>query len=83
MRGTQWHVYILKCADNTLYTGITNNLEKRLQTHNAGKASKYTRTRLPVEICYSETVADKSMALKREYEIKQMSRAEKLLITKR
>ncbi len=75
-----WVVYILQCADNTLYTGITNNLEKRLKTHNAGKASRYTRARLPVEVIYFEAADDKSAALKREYEIKQLPRPEKLLL---
>jgi putative endonuclease len=71
-------VYILLCADNTLYTGITNNLERRLKQHNAGKASKYTRARLPVQLFHSFEVADKSEALKEEYKIKQLSREEKL-----
>ena len=61
--------------------GITNHLEKRLKAHNAGKASKYTRVRLPVEVVYSEEVEDKSAALRRECEIKQLSRQEKLKIT--
>jgi putative endonuclease len=72
-----WFVYILRCNDDTLYTGITNNLEKRLKTHNAGKASKYTRVRLPVEEIYREKVESKSEALKREIEIKKLSRNEK------
>jgi len=71
-------VYILICSDNTLYTGITNNLERRLSQHNAGKASKYTRARLPVQLFYSFEVANKSEALKEEYRIKQLSREEKL-----
>jgi putative endonuclease len=76
-----WFIYILRCNDDTLYTGITNNLEKRLRTHNAGKASKYTRARLPVAMVYSEEVEDRSTALRRECEIKQLSRQEKLKIT--
>mgnify|MGYP004553265223 CR=1 FL=1 len=72
------YVYILKCSDNTLYTGWTNNLEKRIATHNSGKGAKYTRNRLPVELAYFETFEDKSSALKREYAIKQLPRYKKL-----
>ncbi len=71
-------VYILKCADGTLYTGITNDLARRLKTHNLGKASHYTAARLPVSVVYQETLPDKSAALKREHAIKQLSRQEKL-----
>lgn len=74
------YVYILKCNDNTLYTGWTTNLEKRVTTHNAGRGAKYTRCRLPVEIAYFEEFLDKSSALKRENEIKKLSRKEKLLL---
>ena len=72
------YVYILKCSDNSLYTGWTTSLEKRLKTHNRGKGAKYTRVRLPVEIVYFEEFEDKKEAMKREYEIKQLSRKEKL-----
>ena len=72
------YVYILKCADDTLYTGWTTDLENRINTHNSGNGAKYTRSRLPVEMVYCEECADKSYALKREHEIKKMSRAEKL-----
>lgn len=72
------YTYILKCSDNTLYTGWTNDLEKRLKAHNAGKGAKYTKTRLPVEIVYYEVFEDKIDAMKREYAIKQLSRKEKL-----
>lgn len=72
------YVYILKCADDTLYTGWTTDLENRINTHNSGNGAKYTRSRLPVEMVYREECADKSYALKRENEIKKMSRAEKL-----
>lgn len=72
------YVYILKCADGTLYTGWTTDLEKRLKTHNSGKGAKYTRSRLPVEIVYSETCENKSEALKRERQIKKLSRSEKI-----
>lgn len=72
------YTYILKCSDNTLYTGWTNDLEKRLKAHNAGKGAKYTKTRLPVEIVYYESFENKIDAMKREYAIKQLSRKEKL-----
>jgi len=73
-----WFVYLLLCSDNTLYCGITNNLEKRINTHNKGKGAKYTRSRLPVEIYYYEESPNKSEASKREYQIKKMSRENKL-----
>lgn len=75
-----WSVYILKCADGTLYTGATSDLVKRLTLHNLGKGAKYTATRLPVELVWSESVADRSSALKREYQLKQLSRQEKLAL---
>ena len=76
------YTYILKCSDETLYTGWTNHLEKRLADHNAGKGAKYTKSRLPVEIVYYETFASKEEAMRREYAIKKLSRKEKLkLIT--
>ena len=73
-----WFCYLLRCADDTLYCGITNDLDKRLAAHNAGVASKCTRTRLPVQLAWSESCADKSAALKREMEIKSLSRMKKL-----
>lgn len=73
-------VYILRCNDNTLYTGWTTDLNKRLKCHNSGKGAKYTRCRLPVEIVHYENLPDKSSALKRECEIKKLSRAEKLIL---
>lgn len=72
------YTYILKCSDNTLYTGWTNDLEKRLKAHNAGRGAKYTKTRLPVEIVYYEAFENKIDAMKREYAIKQLSRKEKM-----
>ena len=72
------YTYILKCKDDTLYTGWTNNLEKRIQNHNAGKGAKYTKTRRPVEVVYYETPETKVEAMQREYAIKQLSRKEKL-----
>lgn len=74
----KWFVYLLECADKTIYCGITNNLDKRIATHNAGKGAKYTKNRLPVKLIKSFEVADKSEALKLEYKIKQLSREEKL-----
>lgn len=74
----KFYTYILKCSDDTLYTGYTNNLEKRLLAHNEGKASKCTRGRLPVEMIYHEEFEDKSSAMKRECAIKKLSREEKL-----
>ena len=73
-----YYIYILRCSDDTLYTGYTNSIDKRLFTHNSGKGAKYTRARLPVELIYSEEFSDKINALKREREIKSMTRTEKL-----
>lgn len=77
------YVYILKCADGTLYTGWTNDLEKRIETHNSGNGAKYTRSRLPVELVYHEEFESKSDALKREHEIKKLSREQKLELIKK
>ena len=77
LENDQYYVYILKCSDNTLYTGITNDLEHRISMHNSGKGAKYTKARRPVVLQFSEIVEDKSMALKREIEIKKLSRKEK------
>ncbi len=73
-----YYIYILRCVDNTFYTGYTNDLEKRIQTHNNKKGAKYTRGRTPVRLIHFETFDNKSDALKREYEIKKLSRKEKL-----
>lgn len=72
-----WTVYILRCADNTYYIGCTNDLVKRLATHNAGTGAKYTRSRTPVTVVYSESADSRSTAQAREYALKQLSRAEK------
>lgn len=72
-----WFVYLLRCEDRSLYTGITNDLQRRFQQHNAGTASRYTRSRLPVVLVYQETQASRSLALKRELAIKRLSRKEK------
>lgn len=72
------YVYIIKCKDNSLYTGWTNNLEKRFKDHSDGKGAKYTKGRGPLELVYFETFEDKREAMKREYEIKHFSRDKKL-----
>ena len=74
------YVYIAVCADGTLYTGWTTDPEKRIRTHNAGKGAKYTRSRRPVKLVYLEKFENKSDALRREYEIKRLSRVQKLLL---
>ncbi|HEY2749177.1 MAG TPA: GIY-YIG nuclease family protein [Polyangia bacterium] len=76
-RRVRWQVYLLRCADDTLYCGCTNDLERRLAAHARGRV-KYTRGRLPVALAHVERVADKSAALRREWQWKQLSRAEKL-----
>ena len=75
-----WFCYILRCADDTLYCGITNDLDKRVVAHNLGTASKYTRGRGAVKLVFVEACADKSAALKREIAIKKLSRAKKLAL---
>ena len=72
------YTYILKCADDTLYCGWTNDLEKRLEAHNSGKGAKYTRSRLPVELIYYEEFETKEEAMSREYHIKKLPREKKL-----
>ena len=72
-----WFVYLLRCGDDSLYTGITNDLTRRVKQHNAGTASRYTRSRLPVMLVYQEQQASRSQALKREFEIKCLSRKTK------
>ena len=77
------YTYILKCADDTLYCGWTNNLEKRVKNHNEGKGAKYTRSRLPVELVYYEEFETPNEAQKREYQIKHLTREEKLELIKK
>lgn len=72
-----WYLYILRCKDDTLYTGITTDVEKRLEAHRAGRGAKYTRGRTPLELVYRETCGTHSQALKREVEIKKLTRQEK------
>ena len=77
-----WYIYILKCKGRSLYTGITNDVKRRLEQHNLGKASKYTRAHLPVKLVYSKQCACKSEALKTEAQIKKLTRKEKLFLIK-
>jgi len=84
---SSWTVYILRCSDNSLYTGITNNLERRLKEHNDtsnnSKGAKYTRARQPVSLAYTETVNNRAAASQREYQIKQLTRKEKIILCNR
>lgn len=73
----KWFLYILKCSDGTFYTGITNDPDRRLKMHQAGKASRYTRTRRPVEVLYQEKCGNRSRALIRECEVKEWPRKKK------
>jgi putative endonuclease len=76
-----WYVYMLQCADGTLYTGVTTDIKRRIKEHNGegavGKGAKYTKARRPVRLAYSEPVADRSAAQMREYALRQLTRAEK------
>ena len=73
-----WHAYMVRCSDGTLYTGITNDLEKRIEAHNSGRdGARYTRSRRPVTLVYSEQVKSKSAAAKLEYQIKRLPRLKK------
>jgi predicted GIY-YIG superfamily endonuclease len=69
-----WTVYIVRCADSSLYTGIAKNVEERINLHNAGRGAKYTRSRLPVELVYSESAENRATALRREFVIKRLER---------
>ncbi|HIS60981.1 MAG TPA: GIY-YIG nuclease family protein [Candidatus Scybalomonas excrementigallinarum] len=71
------YTYIVECKDKTLYTGWTNDLQKRIKTHNDGKGAKYTKSRLPVRLVYYEVYKTKQEAMRREYEIKQLTREQK------
>ena len=75
-----WYVYMLRCGDGTLYTGITDDVDKRLSAHRSGKGAKYTRGRGPLELVHIEELSDKSTALKREIQIKKLSRTKKLAL---
>lgn len=80
-----WYVYILRCADASLYTGITTDLRRRIEEHNAGRlvGARYTRARRPVEPVYVEAVETRSLAARREAELKRMSRSDKLALITR
>ena len=73
----EWFVYMLRCRDGSLYTGYTDDVDRRAAVHNAGKGSKYTRSRLPVQVAYRESCPDKGSALKREAAIKKLPKAKK------
>lgn len=79
----QWFVYILECGDGTLYTGITNNVEARIELHRAGKGAKYTRGRLPLRLVCTILCRNKGAALKKEYAIKKLSKDKKLALIKK
>lgn len=80
---TEWKVYIVECADGTLYTGVATDVAARIAVHNAGKGAKYTRGRLPVRLRYQEAASDRGAALRREHAIKQLSRAAKQRLVSR
>jgi putative endonuclease len=75
-----WKVYILECSDLTLYTGISNDVEKRIDTHNKKKGAKYTKTRTPVKLVYQQSFETKSLAAKEEWRIKQLTRNQKIIL---
>jgi len=75
-----WLVYMLECSDNSIYTGITNNLDKRLKKHQSGDGAKYLRGRLPIKLIYKELFINRSEATKREISIKKMSKKEKKIL---
>ncbi|MFP6828392.1 MAG: GIY-YIG nuclease family protein [Gammaproteobacteria bacterium] len=80
---TGWHIYVVRCADRTLYTGIARDLQARITQHNTGRGAKYTRSRRPVTLVYQEAAADRSAALRREHEIKRMApQAKRALVAK-
>jgi len=77
MSGSDHYVYVLRCSDDSLYTGYTTDVERRVEEHDAGEGAKYTRGRTPVELVHVESYESKSAAMSREYEIKQFSRTRK------
>ncbi len=82
MHRVTWIVYVLRCRDGSLYTGITNDLARRLAAHRAGRASRYTRARRPVRLAYREGQPDRSAALRREAAIKRLTRTQKLALVR-
>ncbi len=79
-RGEKWSLYILKCSDESLYTGITKDLEKRFKLHSEGKGARYTRTRRPLEVVYRETCKTRTEALVRECAVKALPKTKKLAL---
>jgi len=77
-----WHVYIIRCKDTKLYTGITNDIPRRIKAHNSGNGGRFTKCRIPVKLLYSEKQKSRSDALKREAQIKRLERPQKLALTK-
>ncbi|MGD0336538.1 MAG: GIY-YIG nuclease family protein [Candidatus Omnitrophota bacterium] len=75
-----WYLYVVKCRDGTLYTGITTDISRRIKTHNAKKGAFYTKNKLPVTLVYQEAMSGRSKALKREAAIKKLTRQEKLVL---
>ncbi len=79
---SQWHVYVVRCADATLYTGVAKDLHARIAQHNAGRGAKYTKSRRPVTLVYQEAVANRGAALRREHEIKRLApQAKRVLVS--
>ena len=83
MTAKAWFVYLLRCSDNSLYCGVTNDIEKRISTHSTGKGAKYTRSRLPVDLVWQSSGTDRSTALRAEHYIKKHSKQEKELLAVR
>lgn len=83
VKADAWFVYILRCSDGSLYTGVTTDVKRRSEQHNAGTASRYTRGRLPVRVEYQEPHASRNLALKREWAVKAMARPEKESLIRR
>lgn len=81
-KDSKYYVYMLLCSDQTFYTGTSNNVQKRVATHNSGKGAKYTKVRRPVRLMYTEKLANKSEALKREIAIKKLTRRQKEALLK-
>lgn len=79
----RWHVYILRCADGTLYTGATNDLARRVERHASGKGARYTRSRLPIALVWARPARDRGAALSDEAQLKRLTRAEKLALIAR
>ena len=80
MSDKKWFVYILRCSDDTLYTGMTDDVPRRVEVHNAGKGAKYTRGRGPLTVVYQEAYSDRASASRREWEIKQLTKQEKEIL---